>query len=269
MWLVIDEFNRADIDKVFGQLFTSVESRILKVPSAQEQNGYREILIPRDYRIIGTLNTADKHYLFKLSDALKRRFAYIEILPPNSNQKDLEIYYAFKNAIDELGNSFDNLIVLDDEIKAIDISRTESSFIPFIENAYYVLEFIRTTKPLGTAILKSIYQTMLVGIKLTGDYEKSLDFALTSSIVPQLENLRSSTLEMIVNFLFYDIIEFFKEIHKGNEREQYKEDFRSFLAFISANKPETKLRDFISQNVREDVWNSISNNFSEKRHKIV
>lgn len=46
-----------------------------------------------------TLNTADKHYLFKLSDALKRRFAYIEIFPPPNEQKETEIYYALNNAL--------------------------------------------------------------------------------------------------------------------------------------------------------------------------
>ena len=32
IWLVIDEFNRADIDKALGQLFTALETRILKIP---------------------------------------------------------------------------------------------------------------------------------------------------------------------------------------------------------------------------------------------
>ena len=271
MWLVIDEFNRADIDKVFGQLFTSLESRNLRIPSAHEENGYREILIPLDYRIIGTLNTADKHYLFKLSDALKRRFAYIEMLPPKSSQKNLEIYYAFRNAIDELGDNFDNVVVLDDEAKAVDMNHTESFLVPFIEQAYHVLEFIRMTKPLGTAILKSIYQTMLVGVKLTGDYDKSLDFALTSNIIPQLENLRSASLEVIVNFFFDDITNFFKNKHAGNEREQYSDDFRNFLTFIFANnsdkldKLETRVQDFITQKIVDDVWNSIRSSRSERR----
>ena len=87
IWLVIDEFNRADIDKALGQLFTALETRILKVPVMNSKTGYEERKIPLDYRIIGTLNTADKHYLFKLSDALKRRFAYVEISPPGKGPK--------------------------------------------------------------------------------------------------------------------------------------------------------------------------------------
>ena len=97
-WLLIDEFNRADIDKAFGQLFTSLESKNLKIPSSGKQS-FTEIKIPKDYRIIGTLNTADKSYLFHLSDALKRRFAYIEVNPPGIEEKEYEIFYALKNAM--------------------------------------------------------------------------------------------------------------------------------------------------------------------------
>jgi 5-methylcytosine-specific restriction enzyme B len=91
VWLVIDEFNRIDIDKAFGQLFTALETKTLKVPAHEGKSAFREVRIPQDYRIIGTLNTADKHYLFKLSDALKRRFAYIE-LPAPSRRQISEIY---------------------------------------------------------------------------------------------------------------------------------------------------------------------------------
>ncbi|MCH7562165.1 MAG: AAA family ATPase, partial [Thaumarchaeota archaeon] len=102
VWLIIDEFNRADIDKAFGQLFTALRTRWLKIPTNKKGTSYKNLKIPKDYRIIGTLNTADKHFLFQLSDALKSRFAYIEIDIPKKEQWEKEIYYAMKNALEEL-----------------------------------------------------------------------------------------------------------------------------------------------------------------------
>jgi 5-methylcytosine-specific restriction endonuclease McrBC GTP-binding regulatory subunit McrB len=66
VWLIIDEFNRADIDKAFGQLFTSLRTRSLKIPTNESGKSHKDLKIPQDYRIIGTLNTADKHFLFSV-----------------------------------------------------------------------------------------------------------------------------------------------------------------------------------------------------------
>lgn len=91
-WLIIDEFNRADIDKAMGELFSSlVDGKIRSI-------GDKDIPIPEDYRIIGTLNTSDKHYLNKLSSALLRRFAYIEVNYPMNQNPQIEFLYAINNA---------------------------------------------------------------------------------------------------------------------------------------------------------------------------
>ena len=82
-WLAIDEFNRADIDKSFGQLFTAIEHGKMKIPTISQGRTHDDLELPLDYRIIGTLNTSDKHFLNTLSDALKRRFTVIELFPPS------------------------------------------------------------------------------------------------------------------------------------------------------------------------------------------
>ena len=60
-------------------MFTGLESRRLRIPVNLRGWGTVEIPIPKDFRIIATLNTADRHSLFRISDALKRRFAFIEV----------------------------------------------------------------------------------------------------------------------------------------------------------------------------------------------
>jgi MoxR-like ATPase len=81
-WLLLDELNRADMDRAFGGVFTALENLRLRVPVAAAAEGHAattEIPIPKDFRIVATMNGVDRHYLFRLSDALKRRFAFVEV----------------------------------------------------------------------------------------------------------------------------------------------------------------------------------------------
>jgi len=268
-WLIIDEFNRADIDKVFGQLFTSLETRVLRVPVIEGSEIFEDVKIPLDYRIICTLNTADKHYLFKLSDALKRRFAYIELFPPSREDREKEIYYALKNGLNELAIDFSNLVVLNSDTKTIDLERTDKNMLLVINQAYDIFDVARMVKPLGTAILKSIYQSLVVGVKLTNDYDESLDTSINSNLVPQLESMNVTSLECVFYFLFGNAVEFFKQKHEGNDRDQYQTDFSYFLKFINAdaNKQEGWSRQFLEK-IDNSTWDSLWKSYSQYKKEI-
>lgn len=88
-WLVIDEFNRAPIDLALGEALTALGggTRSLQVPT---DSGTAPLPMPRDFRIIGTLNTFDRHFLNEMSEALKRRFTFIDVLPPTRAERDAE-----------------------------------------------------------------------------------------------------------------------------------------------------------------------------------
>lgn len=134
VWLVIDEFNRADIDKAFGHLFTALRTRWIKIPTNNKNESYVDVKIPKDFRIICTLNTSDKHFLFKLSDVLKSRFAFIKIDTPkkhNKGDEDKEIYYAMKNAAEsiEIENpKLESLIFLDHGSKRVYEEKSNKAF---------------------------------------------------------------------------------------------------------------------------------------------
>lgn len=96
-WLVIDELNRADFDRAFGPLFTVMANEPVTLPFKQVGHAHQlsivptdgitpvnteEIRIPRSWRMIATMNEFDKDTLFRLSHALMRRFAFIEIETP-------------------------------------------------------------------------------------------------------------------------------------------------------------------------------------------
>ena len=90
LWLIIDEFNRAPIDLALGDALTALGSGnggVLRVPT---DDGIKDLPIPKDFRIIGTLNSFDRNYLNQISEALKRRFSFIEILPPSRAKRDEE-----------------------------------------------------------------------------------------------------------------------------------------------------------------------------------
>lgn len=62
VWLVIDEFTRAPVDAAFGSLLITLgggKEAFLAVPTGDGESGLR---VPDDFRIIGTLNSFDRHF---------------------------------------------------------------------------------------------------------------------------------------------------------------------------------------------------------------
>jgi 5-methylcytosine-specific restriction protein B len=74
--LIIDEINRANLARVFGELMYLLEYRKQEVPLAS--GGY--LRIPDNVRIIGTMNTADRSIAL-VDHALRRRFAFLSLFP--------------------------------------------------------------------------------------------------------------------------------------------------------------------------------------------
>ncbi|MCX6000141.1 MAG: AAA family ATPase, partial [Chloroflexi bacterium] len=74
--LIIDEINRANLARVFGELMYLLEYREKQIPLA----GGGLFAIPANVRIIGTMNTADRSIAL-VDHALRRRFAFIALRP--------------------------------------------------------------------------------------------------------------------------------------------------------------------------------------------
>ena len=117
-FFIIDEINRGNLSKIFGELLMLIEKdyRKNKIKLAYESEKY--FSVPQNLFIIGMMNTADRS-LAMIDYALRRRFSFFDIEPAFDSE-------LFKKYQSELNNKiFDDLI---DKIKTLneDIAQDKS-----------------------------------------------------------------------------------------------------------------------------------------------
>lgn len=143
--LIIDEINRGNISRVFGELITLLEEdkrwgnehrMRLKLPSGDDFS------VPKNLYLIGTMNTADKSIAL-LDIALRRRFDFVAMYPDvNQVHPDFQPFF---NSINEniykdrgvdfaIGHSY----LMDHNDKKVDFSTAMNKrIIPLLNEYYY------------------------------------------------------------------------------------------------------------------------------------
>lgn len=110
-FFIIDEINRGNLSKIFGELFMLIESDKRGI-QLQLLYSDEKFAVPKNVYIIGMMNTADRS-LAMLDYALRRRFAFYEMCPGFETEGFREYRMALEN------DKFNNLIHCVESLNAV------------------------------------------------------------------------------------------------------------------------------------------------------
>lgn len=180
-WIIVDEINRAPIDKAIGQLFTvlsggsvllsfrnTLSNSRIEIKMSNELSTADNYTCPPDWRMIATMNEYDKDSLFDMSYAFMRRFAIIRLgLPVN-----------FKTGI--AGWAAD--VGLNDAISG---------------NMQALVDALAGKREIGPAIFRSMIDYIQAKKAFDADDKSSYAEALSIFIVPQLQGVEDEVAQII------------------------------------------------------------------------
>lgn len=218
-WLVIDEFTRAPIDAAFGSLLTTLggQRSPLAVPT---EDGEVNVPLPRDFRIIGTLNSFDRHFLNQISEAMKRRFTFIDVLPPGRHLASAERGVAAARALRHLaGQGLLDITVDEAERRLIwedvvTIVRDDTEDAPGYtltwedeggaaasDSFWRIFGAIRVYRQLGTAQAEALCSALFSGYAIGMSWADALDSGLADTLADQLQVLARDEQRVLLAYL--------------------------------------------------------------------
>lgn len=99
--LIIDEINRANLAKVFGELYFLLEYRDQAIDLLYADENVQSFTLPKNVFIIGTMNTADRS-IAMVDSAMRRRFGFISVHPDDPEVKQLLPRWLERESRDQL-----------------------------------------------------------------------------------------------------------------------------------------------------------------------
>ena len=111
--LIVDEINRGNISKIFGELITLIEEDKRETMSVKLPYSQDTFTVPKNLYIIGTMNTSDRS-IASIDIALRRRFKFIEMMPKSELVADFGC--GFQTIFEKLNTKIKILLDRDHQI---------------------------------------------------------------------------------------------------------------------------------------------------------
>ena len=86
--LIIDEINRGNLAKIFGELYFLLEYRDRSIDLLYASGSDKDFTLPKNVYLIGTMNTADRSIAL-VDAAMRRRFAFVSLHPSEEPTRSL------------------------------------------------------------------------------------------------------------------------------------------------------------------------------------
>lgn len=200
-WLIIDELNRADIDKAFGSLFSALTGESVTLPFDGSNGDPIEILdssqtdatvrpsrfyIPDDWRMLATMNTLDKTSLYEMSYAFMRRWAFIPVGIPDLPTPEEET----ADGESKLARLVGEYVTVWSANEAV--PEVEQHYEP-VGRLWYA---VNKHRAIGPAIIEDIY-TYVASTPTIEDADYVSPIIMY--VFPQLEGLRRGELEDVLD----------------------------------------------------------------------
>ena len=240
-WLIVDEFNRAEIDKAFGPLFTALGGDTSGIPLWFGDSPERQrVWLPGRFRIVATLNSVDTAYVFGLSQGLMRRFTFVYVGVPEAERIDEELERAARQAVRWFEEGLGGRNSLSDsEVSSATATFLSHEGVPAaLEALREVVSFVRYDSgegspswPLGTAQLVDVLRDLRlrVGVRGTADIGpvEAMDLSIADRIIPQMQDLASAHLDALEGHLEGESLSLLVRTRRalGQVREAQKTSF--------------------------------------------
>jgi len=194
-WLIIDELNRADIDKAFGSLFSALTKTTVTLPFEDDDEEPITLVgdpsessttpltsnryyIPDEWRLIATINSADKASLYRMSYAFMRRFAFISVPVPTEDQLDPD---SDSSILPEYTDRWEMEFPDTEAVENVS-GDVEAAIHNDLEELWYGVQRIR---PIGPGIIEDVLEHVLTQISQSG--QLTYEHAFVAHILPQLD----------------------------------------------------------------------------------
>ncbi|WP_144927838.1 AAA family ATPase [Halorubrum salsamenti] len=198
-WLVVDELNRANIDKAIGPLFSVLAGDSVQLPYeddgriqidwvdketdlpaiATDENRYP---VTPNWWLIGTMNTIDKTSLYDLSFAFMRRFSFVHVgVPDLTVDGDKTVVSRMLLDPDHEGQNYSTTWTRDRP-------ELQDTLKEYHEELSVIWAIVNDYRSIGPAIVLDIL--LHLHAHEGGDASTPLTSALLSLVFPQMEGLR-------------------------------------------------------------------------------